>query len=63
MRFKRVIMDDAGLLPKSRAPKPPVEPHYKRVVFCSGKARRRPAPSALPTLSLARHRSHPPAAL
>lgn len=37
VRFKRVIMDDQGLLPKSRAPRPPQEPGFKRVVFCTGK--------------------------
>jgi 2-oxoglutarate dehydrogenase E1 component len=39
VRFKRLIMDDTGLLPKSRAPRPPQEADYKRVVFCSGKVR------------------------
>lgn len=37
VRFKRIIMDEGGLSPKSRAPKPPQEPGYKRLVFCSGK--------------------------
>jgi hypothetical protein len=37
VRFKRLIMDDTGLVPKSRAPRPPQESDYKRVVFCSGK--------------------------
>ncbi|GIL90737.1 hypothetical protein Vretimale_15815 [Volvox reticuliferus] len=37
VRFKRVIMDDTGLLPKDRGPRPPQEPNVKRVVFCSGK--------------------------
>ncbi|GBF89902.1 hypothetical protein Rsub_02606 [Raphidocelis subcapitata] len=37
VRFKRVIMDDRGLLPKSRAPRPPQETVVKRVVFCTGK--------------------------
>ena len=37
VRFKRVIMDDTGLLPKSRAPRPPQEPEKKRLVLCSGK--------------------------
>lgn len=37
VRFKRLIMDDAGLTPKSRAFSPPQEPEYKRIVFCSGK--------------------------
>lgn len=37
VRFKRVIMDDCGTMPKSRAPRPPAEPDCKRVVFCSGK--------------------------
>ncbi|KAF8071292.1 ogdh [Scenedesmus sp. PABB004] len=37
VRFKRLIMDDAGLMPKSRAPRPPQEPDVKRVVFCTGK--------------------------
>ena len=39
VRFKRLIMDDSGLLPKSRAPRPPQEPEFKRVVFCTGKVR------------------------
>ena len=30
-------MDDAGIVPKSRAPRPPQEPGYKRIVFCTGK--------------------------
>eukprot|EP00877_Chromochloris_zofingiensis_P000629 jgi/Chrzof1/10567/Cz05g03220.t1_OGD[v5.2] len=37
VRFKRVIMDDTGLLPKDRGFRPPQEPEYKRIVFCSGK--------------------------
>jgi len=37
VRFKRLIMDDTGLTPKSRGPRPPVEESYKRLVFCSGK--------------------------
>lgn len=37
VRFKRLIMDDTGVLPKSRAPRPPEEPDCKRIVFCSGK--------------------------
>ncbi|GMH36333.1 hypothetical protein BSKO_04201 [Bryopsis sp. KO-2023] len=37
VRFKRVIMDDKGTMPKSRAPNPPAETNVKRVVFCSGK--------------------------
>ncbi|KAG1659263.1 hypothetical protein FOA52_008192, partial [Chlamydomonas sp. UWO 241] len=37
VRFKRIIMDDTGLMPKSRAPRPPVELEAKRVLFCSGK--------------------------
>lgn len=37
VRFKRLIMDDAGIVPKSRAPSPPQEPGVKRVVFCTGK--------------------------
>eukprot|EP00879_Flechtneria_rotunda_P024825 GHRR01026343.1.p1 GENE.GHRR01026343.1~~GHRR01026343.1.p1 ORF type:complete len:135 (-),score=33.23 GHRR01026343.1:563-967(-) len=37
VRFKRLIMDDTGLMPKSRAPRPEQEPGYKRVVFCTGK--------------------------
>jgi 2-oxoglutarate dehydrogenase E1 component len=37
VRFKRVIMDDTGLMPKSRAPRPEQEPGFKRVVFCTGK--------------------------
>lgn len=37
VRFKRLIMDDAGLSPKSRAYSPPVEPEVRRIVFCSGK--------------------------
>lgn len=37
VRFKRLIMDDTGLVPKSRAPRPPVEASYRRVVLCSGK--------------------------
>lgn len=37
VRFKRLIMDDTGIMPKSRAPRPPQEAEYKRVVFCSGK--------------------------
>ena len=36
VRFKRIIMDDTGLMPKSRAPRPPVEPECKKVVFCTG---------------------------
>jgi hypothetical protein len=39
VRFKRLIMDDAGLMPKSREPRPPQETDYKRVVFSSGKVR------------------------
>jgi len=55
VRFKRVIMDDSGLSPKSRAFTPPQEPGFKRIVFCSGKVfyelhaereRRRAAPAA-----------------
>ena len=30
-------MDDKGILPKLRGPNPPVEPEFKRVIFCSGK--------------------------
>jgi hypothetical protein len=30
-------MDDQGIMPKSREPRPPQEDEYKRVVFCSGK--------------------------
>jgi hypothetical protein len=37
VRFKRIIMDDQGLVPKSRAPRPPQEEGFKRVVFCTGK--------------------------
>jgi 2-oxoglutarate dehydrogenase E1 component len=37
VRFKRLIMDDGGLLPKSRAPRPPQEEGYRRIVFCTGK--------------------------
>jgi len=37
VRFKRVIMDDKGIIPKNRGPNPPEEPDFKRVVFCSGK--------------------------
>jgi len=37
VRFKRVIMDDTGVMPKSRAQRPPQEPGYQRVVFCTGK--------------------------
>lgn len=37
VRFKRVIMDDKGILPKARAPNPPPEPDFKRLVFCTGK--------------------------
>eukprot|EP00798_Chlamydomonas_sp_ICE-L_P027387 gene27387-4689_t len=37
VRFKRLIMDDTGLSPKSRAPKPEPETGTKRIVFCSGK--------------------------
>ncbi len=37
VRFKRLIMDDTGAMPKSRAPRPPQEPEKKRVVMCSGK--------------------------
>lgn len=37
VRFKRLIMDDTGIMPKSREPRPPQESDYKRVVFCSGK--------------------------
>lgn len=37
VRFKRIIMDDTGPMPKSRAPRPPVEAHCKRLVFCTGK--------------------------
>lgn len=37
VRFKRVIMDDQGLVPKERAPQPPEEPGFKRVLFCTGK--------------------------
>lgn len=37
VRFKRVIMDDKGIMPKSRAPNPPEESNVTRVVFCSGK--------------------------
>lgn len=37
VRFKRLIMDDTGIMPKSRAPRPTPEPSFKRVVFCSGK--------------------------
>lgn len=37
VRFKRIIMDDTGIVPKSRAHDPPPEESYKRVVFCSGK--------------------------
>jgi hypothetical protein len=41
VRFKRLIMDDTGIMPKSREPRPPQESDYKRVVFCSGKVRHR----------------------
>jgi 2-oxoglutarate dehydrogenase E1 component len=34
VRFKRLIMDESAT---SRAPNPPPEPGFKRVVFCSGK--------------------------
>jgi hypothetical protein len=37
VRFKRLIMDDTGMMPKSRAQRPPQEEGYKRVVFCTGK--------------------------
>lgn len=37
VRFKRIIMDDGGIIPKSRAPNPPQEEHINRVVFCAGK--------------------------
>lgn len=37
VRFKRVIVDEIGILPKLRGPTPPLEPEFKRVVFCSGK--------------------------
>lgn len=37
VRFKRIIMDDGGIMPKSRAPNPPQEENIKRVVFCTGK--------------------------
>lgn len=37
VRFKRLIMDDTGIMPKSRAPNPPVEEDCKRVVYCTGK--------------------------
>eukprot|EP00210_Caulerpa_lentillifera_P004773 g4557.t1 len=37
VRFKRVIMDDKGIMPKSRSPNPDKEPNFKRLVFCSGK--------------------------
>lgn len=37
VRFKRLIMDDGGIMPKSRAPRPPQEADYKRIVFCTGK--------------------------
>eukprot|EP00775_Hariotina_reticulata_P006514 gene6515-6741_t len=37
VRFKRLIMDDTGVMPKSRAQRPPQEEGYKRVVFCTGK--------------------------
>lgn len=40
VRFKRLIMDDAGIMPKSREPRPPQETDYKRVVFCTGKVRK-----------------------
>jgi 2-oxoglutarate dehydrogenase E1 component len=29
VRFKRLIMDDTGLMPKSRAPRPPKEESFK----------------------------------
>eukprot|EP00878_Enallax_costatus_P004918 GHUV01005173.1.p1 GENE.GHUV01005173.1~~GHUV01005173.1.p1 ORF type:complete len:711 (+),score=203.05 GHUV01005173.1:2140-4272(+) len=37
VRFKRVIMDDGGILPKSRAPRPPQEEGFKRIILCTGK--------------------------
>eukprot|EP00197_Chlamydomonas_leiostraca_P002032 CAMPEP_0202857420 /NCGR_PEP_ID=MMETSP1391-20130828/366_1 /ASSEMBLY_ACC=CAM_ASM_000867 /TAXON_ID=1034604 /ORGANISM="Chlamydomonas leiostraca, Strain SAG 11-49" /LENGTH=1038 /DNA_ID=CAMNT_0049536215 /DNA_START=20 /DNA_END=3136 /DNA_ORIENTATION=- len=37
VRFKRLIMDDTGVLPKSRAPRPQEETGVKRLVLCSGK--------------------------
>ncbi len=37
VRFKRLIMDDQGIMPKSRAPRPPQEEGVKRVIFCTGK--------------------------
>jgi len=37
VRFKRLIMDDTGAMPKTRAPRPTEEESFKRVVFCSGK--------------------------
>jgi hypothetical protein len=39
VRFKRLIMDDQGIMPKSRAPRPPQEEGFKRVIFCTGKVR------------------------
>lgn len=29
VRFKRLIMDDTGVMPKSRAPRPEIEPGVK----------------------------------
>ncbi|MEW5306228.1 MAG: hypothetical protein WDW36_008709 [Sanguina aurantia] len=37
VRFKRLIMDDGGLMPKNRGPRPTPELSYKRLVMCSGK--------------------------
>jgi 2-oxoglutarate dehydrogenase E1 component len=37
VRFKRLIMDDTGVLPKNRGPRPEPEPECKRVVMCTGK--------------------------
>ena len=31
VRFKRIIMDDTGLMPKNRAPRPPAETDCKWV--------------------------------
>jgi len=37
VRFKRVITNDKGIIPKNRGPNPSEEPDFKRVVFCSGR--------------------------
>uniref|UniRef100_A0A7S0YTI5 2-oxoglutarate dehydrogenase, mitochondrial n=1 Tax=Polytomella parva TaxID=51329 RepID=A0A7S0YTI5_9CHLO len=37
VRFKRVIADDTGIMPKGREFYPVEEPEKKRIVFCTGK--------------------------